>query len=536
MGLQSKALFWTLMGGSSTVATSTAVSMLSAEQQGLALDFTDSFFFSRYGIYGSACVKDLTTIANNYNSIPGDLLTYTGTTKMTRQSDGVYRYAPHNLYVNSATPANQSITVVSGASYSVTITGSVSVTASGAATGTWTAGTTTFTAATATLTLGSTSGSGTVHVRRTPSDSTYLATGASAKYGLPFEWNTSGVLQGILVEPQATNVILNSLTFVAGTGGSVSTSATTDPTGLLTSVDVTEDTSTGIHRGMSGTYPATAATIYTASFYVLKTAARRLNVNCSALLGLQTLFDLSSGSVIATSGAISNSIIDCGSFWKVSVTGTGTGVAARIFFELCLPSYSLASAQPYTGDGTSKVTLWHHQLETGSVATSPIITYAASATRAADNISLNQTSFPIMSSSGYSMFTYAELPSGPNSSYPAMSRLRNVASTETANLNVNTTGTIKLYAVSGGVAYADLSSGVAQSNGVPFKVAGSWALNDFRVCANGSAVASDTSGTNPSTFTVFEMTGAYTYAPVLVKSVSVIPRTRTNAELQTVTT
>lgn len=75
--------------------------MLAAEAQGLALDFTDGYWWTSTGRYGSARVKDTTTPANNYDSIPGNLLTYTGTTKMTRQSDGVYRYGPHNIALQS---------------------------------------------------------------------------------------------------------------------------------------------------------------------------------------------------------------------------------------------------------------------------------------------------------------------------------------------------------------------------------------------------------------------------------------------------
>lgn len=185
---------------------------------GLALDFTDDFHFATTGFYGSAAIAGGGT-QDGYNSSPtqaaSSLLSFTSTPspKLTRGPNGAYRYQAHNLYALSEAPANQSITVVSGATYAITITGTVSVTASGAATGTWTAGTTTFTAATTTLTLGSTSGSGTVHVRRTPSDSTYLKTDATytaPRYALPFEWDSNGVLEGLRRGPQATNVLFYS--------------------------------------------------------------------------------------------------------------------------------------------------------------------------------------------------------------------------------------------------------------------------------------------------------------------------------------
>ena len=81
-------------------------------------------------------------------------------------SDGVLKWAPHNLALNSATPATQSITVVSGADYTVECTG-VSIALSGAGTGTVTEGNpVTITASTATLTLTVTGSSGTMWAYR----------------------------------------------------------------------------------------------------------------------------------------------------------------------------------------------------------------------------------------------------------------------------------------------------------------------------------------------------------------------------------
>lgn len=73
-------------------AGSRAAALLAAESNGLAIDFTDL----------SMVVKDTTTPANNYDGTPGNLLAYSGASpKMTRQSDGVYRYQAHNLLLSS---------------------------------------------------------------------------------------------------------------------------------------------------------------------------------------------------------------------------------------------------------------------------------------------------------------------------------------------------------------------------------------------------------------------------------------------------
>lgn len=174
----------------------------------VSVDFTDSLFYNLNNPhYGSLFIRDSSNPANYYYGDPYQKITYSSpSAKMVRFSDGFYRLNAHNLYLNSASPANQSVTVVSGATYAVTLTGSVQTTLSGATTGTITAGTTTFTAASSTLTFGSTTGSGTVHVRRTPSESTYIPTGGSAAYALPFEWDTFGNLMGIRCETSRTNL------------------------------------------------------------------------------------------------------------------------------------------------------------------------------------------------------------------------------------------------------------------------------------------------------------------------------------------
>lgn len=278
-----------------------------SEANALALDFTDPEF-SGTGHYGSAYVKDTGNPSNNYDSHPYGLLTYSSpSAKFLRGPSGTYRFGAHNLYLNSASPANQSITVVSGATYAVTITGSVSVTASGAATGTWTAGTTEFTAASTTLTLGSTSGSGTVHVRRTPSDSTYLETAGSARYALPYEWDTSGNLLGIAVEPERTNVFPNSRDLTASLYSSGMTRTKT-----ATGIDGVANSSSRItataNNAYVGNYFAPSNGVNTISCF-----ARRVTGSGNVYFGVTNYGFAGTGSETTTgSNLVSNGTFDAG--------------------------------------------------------------------------------------------------------------------------------------------------------------------------------------------------------------------------------
>ena len=58
-------------------ALSGARTLVRYEAEALALDFTDNYFYSTTSLYGSAYVKDTGTPANDYDSTPYGLLTYT---------------------------------------------------------------------------------------------------------------------------------------------------------------------------------------------------------------------------------------------------------------------------------------------------------------------------------------------------------------------------------------------------------------------------------------------------------------------------
>jgi len=343
--------------------------MLAREAQGLALSFVDDFFLASTGHYGSARVKDTGNPSNNYNSHPFGLLTYSGASpKLCRGPDGNLRYGAHNLYLNSEAPANQSISVIAGMTYQISVTGTVSITLSGAATGTVTSGNPiSFTAATTTLTCGSTSGSGTVHLRRIPSDPTYLKATSSPAYELPYEWDENGDLLGIRVEEQRTNLALWSNDFTNAVW--VKTNITAAKTAMGPD---------GVANSAS-TLTATAANA-TALQSITSTSAQRIT---SCYIKRRT----GSGNIELTQ--------DNGSTWTpVTVTSEWTRVN--------LPA--VTSANPTVGIrivmSGDAVDVAYFQHEVGALVTSPIETAGSTVTRAADNISLATSKFPFSAIEG----------------------------------------------------------------------------------------------------------------------------------------
>jgi hypothetical protein len=149
----------------------------------------------------------------------------------------------------------------------------------------------------------------------------------------------------------------------------------------------------------------------------------------------------------------------------------------------------------YTGDGTSGFILWQAQVESGSVATSPIVTTAGTASRVADVVSLTGASSLIGQASGW---VYAQV------------NLRAYATTVSrriidlyADLNNRITltyeagGTLSFLIVVGGVVQAQISSGVATAGN--YKIAAAYTLNDIVFYVNGVQIGTDTSATIPTT-------------------------------------
>jgi hypothetical protein len=245
-------------------SASKASGLLSGETQGLALDFSDSYFVSATGLYGSALIIDTGTPANNYSGSPYGKLVYSPTLpKITRQADGSWKYQPHNLFLNSAAVATQTITVVANLQYKVIITGAGSIVLSGATSATVTDG------APATFTAGSTSlvctvvGSPTTaRVLRTPVADTYVETAGAAKYTLPFEWDSSGALDGVRQEEGRINLFLNSRVPVTQ---NITTSATTYTVSFVGTGSITlSGTATGTLNGTGANDRVSLAVVATA--------------------------------------------------------------------------------------------------------------------------------------------------------------------------------------------------------------------------------------------------------------------------------
>jgi hypothetical protein len=148
--------------------------------------------------------------------------------RLEQQQDGTYRWAAHNLLLNSATLSTQSVTVVVGEQYTIAATGTGSVALSGAATGTLNASSArpslTVTATTTTLTCTVTGTVTAAQVNRGATALAYVPTAGAARYAPAVPWDAALGVWGLRSEPAATNSIRNSTmqgaaSGVVGSGG-----------------------------------------------------------------------------------------------------------------------------------------------------------------------------------------------------------------------------------------------------------------------------------------------------------------------------
>jgi hypothetical protein len=226
-----------------------------------------------------------------------------------------------------------------------------------------------------------------------------------------FEFNTDGSYRGLLVEPGATNTVRNNSMAgaVAGTPGTLPTNWITTDGGLTREIvgTGTEGGITYIDIRYSGTASATtidfrfesntgivasSGQTWSQSYWV------RLMTSPTPPTGyFHQMFERTAAGAFVTSG--STSFIATTSLARYTFTRTlsGGGTVERV-----QPSFGANVVNGNTYDFTIRIG-WP-QMETGSVATSPIVTTGSTASRVADVVTLTGASSLIGQTAGTIFF------------------------------------------------------------------------------------------------------------------------------------
>jgi len=241
----------------------------------------------------------------------------------------------------------------------------------------------------------------------------YVATTSAAVYDLPYVYS-SGVKTGIMVEPAATNLVKGNTAAsgYAGAQASPADATTTTPISSLTTMVSLTDNVNNVNHGLYGNaFNTSSATDYAISA-IVKAGARNyaaIGIGVDASNYICAVFDIANGtfgqtSVGGTSGTIASSGTAYGivplanGCYRIWIAGKVTGAGTPIVFSANAATgntFGLLGGPTYVGNGTVAIYTTAIQAETGTVATSPIITYGAAVTRAVDNISMATALFPL---------------------------------------------------------------------------------------------------------------------------------------------
>jgi hypothetical protein len=337
--------------------------------------------------------------------------------------------------------------------------------------------------------------------------STKLRIGSNGLYGsvannVPaFEFNTDGTYRGLLVEPGATNLLLRSQEFNTTWGKTditVTDNSIVAPDGATTADTITEGTAGTAF--LSQTVTVSAGATATASIYVKVGTTNdfiRIAISQSGTFAnnVVTWFRFSTGVLSGTTnsgtgtGATASVEALINGWYRISLTGAIPAVTSYV-----LSVNSTSASGSTTRVNNSVYYLWQAQLETGSVATSPIVTTAGTASRVADVVTLTSASSVIGQSAGWGSVEIEMRDAGINRGIFALSDGTN---DNRFALQVGGAGTIELRIVAGTVLQG-ATAGQALTTGLQ-KWAYRYSSSSVNLSKNGSTVASLGAITVPAT-------------------------------------
>jgi hypothetical protein len=361
-------------------------------------------------------------------------------------------------------------------------------------------------------------------------------------------WDADGVLQtattdeprfthnpatgeslGLLVEGAATNLLTYSDDFAnaawasSSANGVVISNQATAPDGTMTADKVAVATSqtTGDVRNSN--------TLSVGATYALSVFAKAAEFSNVFLGGFpfgggapSVAVNLLTGEVTANSAGLSVLVEDVGNdWWRIRISG-GAYVAGPDFIYIGTSG---------TGDDTSGIYIWRAQLETGSIATSPIKTEASTVTRAADVATMTGTNFSDWYNASEGAF-YVQCVPAALSVGAGISANDN---TTNERIRVAAASTTDQATVTDGGADQAVLDGGTPVAGSALKLAMSYKANDFALSLNGGTVATDTGGTIPTVTQLQLGAETTTTGNLTIAKLSYYPRSLPDAQLQVIT-
>lgn len=371
----------------------------------------------------------------------------------------------------------------------------------------------------------------------------YIPVLLTAGGGQPrFDHNpTTSESLGLLIEEQRTNLLPYSSAFGSWSVGRCTLTANIGiaPDGTQTADSLCDEAGSGQQLYVQQSPVISASTAYVFSVYLKylgRQWARLTRYDRTGAGGYPTTyFDLINGVVGNTSsggsgGTQTGSITSVGNGWyrcQIAFTSDSTGGATGVYIEGAggnsVPSYT-----PTTN--VLGYLAWGAQLEAGSFATSYIPTTSASATRAADVVSMSGANFTSWFNAGEGTF-YGEANLSGGGRY-----FHTVKTGSSAQIE----GVQQITYFEAFVYTTDVQAqiNIGGSSFISRRVALAYQVNDIAACVSGGAVSVDTNAILPLDLNAFYVNSYGTSGPLgsgTVKKVAYYPQRLTDAQLQALT-
>ena len=360
-----------------------------------------------------------------------------------------------------------------------------------------------------------------------------------------FEFNADGSYKGLLVEPAATNICLQSEdinTTWLPINATRTTNDTSAPDGNTTADKLGDDNGGGTGEVfIYQTITVSANTKYTASVFLKAdqlSFARLVASDYDGTTDGRQFFGLSGAGSLGTAQNLDDSKIEAypNGWYRCSITWTQG--AADTSFALYVQVADSISSTGVDLDGTSSIFVWGAQVETGPIATSYIPTTTASVTRVKDDITQTSASSLIGQTEGT---LYVEV--DWREATGTIQNLININNGTGANNFViynSSDPQLRMYAVANSVNLTNQGESSTGYSGIQ-KIAFAYADSDFELYRNGSSISTDTSGSLAAlaTLTVIELgqsVGASNHANMWIRAVALYPKRLSDAECQALTT
>ena len=343
----------------------------------------------------------------------------------------------------------------------------------------------------------------------------YVPTTSAAKY-LPrlnhhkyngYEW----VNKGVLVESEArTNLVTYSSEFDNAAWFKSRTSTSSNPSSSPTGQQVyslIEDGTSAEHYARLRITKAASPLVYTATIFAKRGTGTRniaIGITDGSTGGYATIFNIDDGSIVLKDQAIGTttswvvgdaSAVNYGDgWWRFSYSVT-TNSAAQLDMVLYLVS---GTTRAYVGDATSNHLISGAQLEQASVPSSYIPTSGATATRAADTLTIPYEYLPKPRTNALSIQMKGEMDYADEGAFATATFVRwrlDASNLITNNLSTNSTDTGRVYfiQVNAGVTDQVLSAGASYTPGlnVPFNIASRHGSTFINGAVDGTALTAD---------------------------------------------